>query len=183
MVATQSSMIEIGTKASDFHLEDHQKNIFSLNNFENKPLFMMFICNHCPYVIHVIKKLVELTEFAQENGIACLAINSNDVENYPEDSPEKMISFAKKNNFNFPYLFDEKQEVAKAYKAACTPDFFLYNKDKRLFYRGQMDSSRPGNNKIVTGESLLRAIKDLLTGKTSPLDQKPSIGCNIKWKA
>jgi len=182
MVATQSSMLDIGTLASDFQLNDGQGKSFSLEKSQGKPFLIMFICNHCPYVIHVIEKLVEIAKFAEAKGIPCFAINSNDIKKYPADSPYNMIKFAEKHAFNFPYLFDEKQEVAKAYKATCTPDFFLYDKNHKLFYRGQMDDSRPGNNKPITGNSLLQAIKDVLKRNDPPKEQKPSIGCNIKWK-
>ena len=183
MVATPSSMVSIGTPANDFQLSEPGGKTFSLSDAKNKPVLLIFMCNHCPYVIHIIEKLAELGRYAERKGVVCFGINANDVENYPQDSPEKMISFAKQYSLSFPYLFDETQEVAKSYKAACTPDFFLYDKNHHLFYRGQMDSSRPGNNKPVTGESLKAAIDDLCALKTPPDNQKPSIGCNIKWKS
>lgn len=181
MVATYSSMPQIGSMASDFCLKDSMGQSFSLSDFNSKPFLVMFICNHCPYVIHIAEKISELAGFAKDKGVNCLAINSNDIRNYPQDSPENMKIFAQKYSFNFPYLFDETQEVAKSYKAECTPDFFLYDKDSKLYYRGQMDNSRPGSGVPVTGKDLMDAIDLVATGKKPPLVQKPSMGCNIKW--
>ena len=141
----------------------------------------MFICNHCPFVIHVIDEIVSISENYKEN-ISFVAISSNDVINYPDDSPELMKKFAVNKNFSFPYLFDETQEVAKSFDAACTPDFFLYNNESKLVYRGQMDDSRPGNGIPVTGNDLKSALDNLIKNKEISADQKPSIGCNIKWK-
>lgn len=184
MVATQSMMVKIGTPASDFKLNDTTTGeAFALKDAANKSVLLMFICNHCPYVVHIIDKLVQVAQYAEDKGIACVAINSNDVVKYPEDSPEKMKVFANKHAFHFPYLFDENQDIAKAYDAACTPDIFLYDANHKLYYRGQLDSSRPSNNKPVTGESLLHAINELLESKQPPSHQMPSIGCNIKWKS
>ena len=141
----------------------------------------MFICNHCPFVIHVIDEIVSISENYKEN-ISFVAISSNDVINYPDDSPELMKKFAVNKNFSFPYLFDETQEVAKSFDAACTPDFFLYNNESKLVYRGQMDDSRPGNGIPVTGNDLKSALDNLIKNKEISTEQKPSIGCNIKWK-
>ena len=141
----------------------------------------MFICNHCPFVIHVLDEIVSITK-KYEKEISFIAISSNDIVNYPEDSPELMKKLAEEKKFNFPYLFDETQEVAKKYDAACTPDFFIYNSDKQLVYRGQLDDSRPGNDVPVTGYDLRKAIDSLIKGEEIDKNQKPSIGCNIKWK-
>ena len=141
----------------------------------------MFICNHCPFVIHVLDEIVSITK-KYDNEISFIAISSNDIVNYPEDSPELMKKLAEEKKFNFPYLYDETQEVAKKYDAACTPDFFVYNSDKQLVYRGQLDDSRPGNDIPVTGHDLRKAIDSLINGEEIDKNQKPSIGCNIKWK-
>jgi hypothetical protein len=141
----------------------------------------MFICNHCPFVIHVLNEIVSITK-KYDNEISFIAISSNDIVNYPEDSPELMKKLAEEKKFNFPYLYDETQEVAKKYDAACTPDFFVYNSDKELVYRGQLDDSRPGNDIPVTGHDLRKAIDSLINGEKIDKNQKPSIGCNIKWK-
>ena len=142
----------------------------------------MFICNHCPFVVHVIEKLAELYDDYKEKGIEFIAINSNDVASYPADSPELMIDFAEEKGFSFPYLFDESQSVAKAYDAACTPDFYFFDDKLDLVYRGQMDDSRPGNQQEVTGEDLIIAFENILAGQPQEELQKPSLGCNIKWK-
>ncbi len=183
-MAAFSKMVPLGSKAPSFSLIDVISNrTVSLDDFHNgKPLLVMFICNHCPYVMHIIQKLVELTNEFIEHNVNVVAINPNDPLTYPEDSPEKMTEYAKSFGYQFPYLFDETQEVAKAYDAACTPDFFLYDADLKLVYRGQFDSSRPGNNVPVTGEDLRRAVDCLLKGKPIDFEQKPSIGCSIKWK-
>lgn len=183
MAKTLSTMLPLGTKAPEFSLEDVDGRKKGLNDFPKaKGYLVMFICNHCPYVIHVIKTLVELSEKCQEQGIAVFAISSNDVVNYPEDSPQKMKDFAKLHGFSFPYLFDETQELAKAYQAACTPEFYLFDHNKALVYRGQMDESRPGNSKVNDGADLRRAVKALLANSKQTTEQKPSMGCNIKWK-
>ncbi len=184
MVRTLSTMAPLFSSAPDFRLPDTDGNLVSLHDFDGKPaLLVMFICNHCPFVKHVRTKLAELTKQWMKKGVAVVAINSNDVATHPDDSPAKMKEEAKSAGYAFPYLFDETQEVAKAYTAACTPDFFLYDRNRRLVYRGQMDSSRPQTEIPVTGEDLTRAID--LTLKGAPLDsnQRPSMGCNIKWKA
>ena len=182
MAETPSTMLELGTPAPFFRLPDLDGKLVSLDDFRGKPLLVAFICNHCPYVKHVIDKFSELAREYQRKGVAVVAINSNDVDAYPEDSPERMREFAAKHHFTFPYLFDESQEVAKAYRAACTPDFYLFDREHKLVYRGQMDGSRPGNGVPVTGEDLTRAVELLLAGKPIPEDQRPSVGCNIKWK-
>ena len=184
MVKTLSNMPELGMAACDFSLLNVTDNSnMSLSSYVgNSPFLVMFICNHCPYVIHIAQTLAEVTARLQKKGISILAINSNDIEKYPEDSPDKMKDFAIKHNFTFPYLFDSTQSVAKSYKAACTPDFFLFNKEKKLYYRGQFDDSRPGNGIEVTGKDLVYASDELLAGNQTPEKQIPSMGCNIKWK-
>ena len=183
MAVTASEMLQLGTSAPDFSLPDTEGKIVSLNDFtEAKGFLVIFMCNHCPFVKHILDSLVELIKGYQRKSIAVVGINSNDVVNYPDDSPEMMAKVAKESGFTFPYLYDETQEVAKAYRAACTPDFFLFDSDKTLVYRGQMDDSRPGNGIPVTGADLTAAIDAVLQGKQVPREQKPSIGCNIKWK-
>jgi len=183
MVVTASKMLALGTKAPNFSLPDTKGNIVSLGDFAEAPtLLVVFMCNHCPYVKYILSDLVRLVKEYQTKGVAVVGINSNDFANFPEDSPEMMANIAKKTGFTFPYLFDETQEVAKAYRAACTPDFFLFDKERKLVYRGQMDDSRPGNNIPVTGLDLIKAMKAVLEGRQVSAEQKPSIGCNIKWK-
>jgi peroxiredoxin len=183
MAKTASTMLALGTKATDFSLPNVDGKMVSLADFGNaKGYLVMFICNHCPYVIHVCDALVRVVKMFQAKGIAVIAINSNDVEAYPEDSPAKMKDYAKRHDFTFPYLFDEQQKIAKAYHAACTPDFFLFDKQRALVYRGQMDESRPGNNKLNDGGVLIHAVENMLEGKSPLGGQKPSMGCNIKWR-
>jgi len=182
MALTPSSMIPLGTAAPDFALPDLDGSTVSLSDFEGKPLLVMFICNHCPYVIHVNDGLVALAHDYQKKGLAIVAINSNDVENYPEDSPQKMKEYAKRLGYTFPYLFDESQGVAKIYDAQCTPDFFLFDAGHHLVYRGQMDDSRPNTDIPVTGADLRAAADAVLAGEKVPSDQRASIGCNIKWR-
>ncbi len=183
MAATSSTMLELGTYAPDFSLLDCAGDKKSRDDFNGgEGLLVAFICNHCPYVIHINDKLTEFAKEYQARGLAVVAINSNDVNNYPDDSPEKMIELTRKYNFTFPYLYDETQDVAKSYKAACTPDLFLFNQDFKLFYRGQFDDSRPKNVLPVTGKDLRQATDAMLTGGAVAVDQKPSMGCNIKWK-
>ena len=183
MARTPSNMVTLGTKAPKFELLNTADDILysSEELFSKNGTVVMFICNHCPFVIHVINKIVSISENYKEN-ISFVAISSNDVINYPDDSPELMKKFAVNKNFSFPYLFDETQEVAKSFDAACTPDFFLYNNESKLVYRGQMDDSRPGNGIPVTGNDLKSALDNLIKNKEISADQKPSIGCNIKWK-
>jgi peroxiredoxin len=183
MAVTASRMLNLGTLAPDFTLPDIKGNIVSLNDFRDAPaLLVIFMCNHCPFVKHVLSKLTKLIKEYQTKEVAVVGINSNDVLNYPEDSPEMMAKVAKEIGFTFPYLYDENQEVAKSYRAACTPDFFLFDKDRKLVYRGQMDDSRPGNDIPVTGTDLTEAIDAVLGGMPVNSSQKPSMGCNIKWK-
>ncbi len=183
MVKTASTMLPLGTKAPDFVLPDVQGRRVALSDFADAPaLVVVFMCNHCPYVIHVADGLAQLAADYQKRGVAVIGINSNDVEAFPADSPEKMAAEAKARGYGFPYLFDETQCVAKAYHAACTPDFFVFDKDRNLVYRGQMDSSRPGSDVPVTGEDLRAAIDAVLAHKPVASHQKPSLGCNIKWK-
>lgn len=185
MALTPSNMLELRTEAPAFELPDViSGNVISLSEISSgkQGTLVMFVCNHCPYVKHVQSELVKLANDYQGKDIAFVAISSNDVENYPEDSPELMLQEAKKWNYTFPYLYDQTQEVAKAYKAACTPDFYLFDKDLKLVYRGQLDGSRPGNKVPLTGEALRAALDSLLAGIPISENQIPSMGCNIKWK-
>lgn len=184
MAETPTIQVPLGFKAPDFKLPDMVSgNELSLDELKSdKATVVVFICNHCPYVIHIIDELVEAGREYIEKGISFIMINSNDVKNYPEDSPEKMVEFARKHDFPFPYLFDETQEVAKAYDAACTPDFNVFDGDMKCVYRGQFDDSRPKNGKAVTGIDLRKTLDLLLLGKEVPKNQMPSTGCNIKWK-
>ena len=184
MVLTASTMPALGTKAPDFNLPDVVSGEkVSLSDFSNKKvLLVMFISCHCPYVQHVKSELARLGNEYQKKSVGVVAISSNDVENYPEDAPESLKAMALELGFNFPLCYDESQEVARDYKAACTPDFFLFDAERRLVYRGQLDSSRPGNGKPLTGKDLRFALEALLAGRPGCADQKPSMGCNIKWK-
>ena len=184
MALTPSNMLPLGTKAPDFNLVDTKDNqTKSLTELKgSKGTLIMFICNHCPFVIHVNEELVKLANDYKPRGINCIAISSNDVDNYPQDGPDKMKTHAEENHYPFPYLYDETQAIAKAYDAACTPDFFLFDEDLKLVYAGQLDSSRPGNDIPVTGKDLRAAIDALLNNKVINPNQKPSMGCNIKWK-
>lgn len=182
MVLTPSAMVALGTQAPDFALPDTEGRTVRLADFDGKPLLVAFICNHCPYVRHVANDLAQITAKYMAKGIAVVGINSNDAVNYPDDSPEAMKVEHRRRGYQFPYLFDESQQVAKAYKATCTPDFFLYTKDRQLAYRGQMDDSRPGNGKPITAADLTHAVDAVLAGKPAATVQKPSMGCNIKWK-
>ena len=184
MANTPSNMLPLGTDAPHFELLDtlSDKQI-KLEQIKGKNgTVIMFICNHCPFVIHVNSQIVTIANNYIEKGISFVAISSNDVENYPQDSPEKMKLQAVKENYPFPYLYDETQEVAKAYDAACTPDFYVFNNNLKLTYRGQLDDSRPGNSTPITGKDLRHALNCLLENKENLTTQKPSIGCNIKWK-
>ena len=183
MAVTASQMLPLGTSAPDFDLPDIQGNTVSVGDFKEAPaLLIIFMCNHCPFVKHILNEMVELIKDYQAKGLAVVGINSNDVANFPDDRPEMMAKIAKKADFTFPYLYDETQEVAKAYHAACTPDFFLFDKERALVYRGQMDDSRPGNNIPITGTDLKAALDAVLEGRRVSAKQKPSMGCNIKWK-
>jgi peroxiredoxin len=182
MVRTNSTMLPLGTQAPDFSLVSIDATTVSLADFADAPaLLVIFMCNHCPYVIHVADHLAQLAAEYQAKGTAVVAISSNDVASHPQDSPEQMVHEAENRGYSFPYLYDDTQEVAKAYGAACTPDFYLFDADQRLVYRGQMDSSRPDSGIPVTGEDLRAALDALLSGAPVSEDQKPSLGCNIKW--
>ena len=183
MAAVTSIMLPLGTEAPAFQLPDTQGKTISISDFRDAPaLLVVFMCNHCPYVKHIRESLVELVKEYQAKGVAVVAINANDVNAYPDDSPELMARDAETYGYTFPYLYDQTQQVARAYKAACTPDFFLFDRDRRLVYRGQIDSSRPGNDKPLSGEDLRAALEAVLTGGQISAQQKPSMGCNIKWK-
>jgi peroxiredoxin len=184
MALTPSKMLPLGTKAPDFKLWDvvSDKDL-SLDELKSDiATVIMFICNHCPYVKHVQKGLVEFANDYIPRGISFIAICSNDIENYPDDSPENMRAVAKRLGYPFPFLFDELQEIARAYDATCTPDFYIFDKDLKCVYRGQMDDSRPGNGKPVTGKDIRDALENILSGRPVTEEQYPSIGCNIKWK-
>ena len=185
MAKTESNMLALGTKAPAFTLYDSQsEQTISLMDLSiDKGLVVLFICNHCPYVIHLNKALVALANDYQSKGICFIAISSNDASNYPQDGPVEMTKHAKQNHYPFPYLYDETQSVAKAYRAACTPDIYLFDEALTLKYRGQFDASRPGNDVPVTGNELRFALACLLDGAPLPERQKASLGCNIKWKA
>jgi peroxiredoxin len=184
MVLVSSTMLPLGTKAPDFSLYDAVSGkLMPLESFADKvALLVMFICCHCPYVKHIDKELAKLGEDYKDRNLAIVAISSNDAESYPDDSPEMLSEMANRLNFSFPILFDETQAVAHAYTASCTPDFFLFDSDRRLVYRGQLDDSRPGNGREVTGRDLRTALEAVLAGGQVPSEQVPSIGCNIKWK-
>ncbi|MBT8221767.1 MAG: thioredoxin family protein [Eudoraea sp.] len=184
MARTPSNMLPLGTSAPDFNLYNTVTGEeLSLEQARgDKATVVMFICNHCPFVIHVNEALVRLANTYQKQGVGFIAISSNDVENYPQDAPHLMKETAEKLGYPFPYLYDETQEVARAYQAACTPDLYLFDSNLSLVYRGQLDDSRPGNGIPVSGADLSRAMDQLLEGKEVSTDQKPSIGCNIKWK-
>jgi thiol-disulfide isomerase/thioredoxin len=184
MVATASNMIPLGTKAVDFTLIDTRTNQkVSLADYKAPvATVIMFLSNHCPFVKHIQPKLVEIAKQYQNNNIQFIAISSNDVSQYPDDGPEKMHLVAEQFHYPFPYLFDEDQTIAAQYKAACTPDFYIFDKNLLCVYRGCFDESTPGNNKPVTGEHLTSALDNILAGKAVSATQKPSLGCNIKWK-
>jgi len=183
MVAVNSTMLPLGTRAPDFKLPDTAGKMVSLADFESAKAFLVvFMCNHCPYVKHIRTGLAQLARDYMPRGVGIVGISSNDVENYPQDSPRNMADEAKAAGYIFPYLYDETQDVAKAYRAACTPDLYLFDGEQRLAYRGQFDDSRPGTNVPVTGKDLRTALDALLAGKPVPPNQKASIGCNIKWK-
>lgn len=185
MVATPSTMLPLGTPMPSFQLPNavDGSTVSHHDMAGARALLVMFICNHCPYVKHVKRELGRIAADYSPSDLAVVAINANDVTAHPDDAPEKMKALAKDERWRFPYLFDESQEVAKRFHAACTPDFFLFDRDRVLVYRGQLDDSRPGNDAPVTGKDLRAAIDTVLTGGTVPAEQKPSMGCNIKWKA
>jgi peroxiredoxin len=183
MSLTPSTMLPLGTPAPDFSLPDLRGHLISPKDFRNRPgMLLIFMCNHCPYVIHLRSALAQLAREYMPKGITILGINANDVDNYPEDSPAKMAGEAKAAGYIFPYLYDETQAVARAYHAACTPDFFLFDAAGKLVYRGQFDDSRPGNGRPVTGKDLRAALEAVLHGQPVAAEQFPSMGCNIKWK-
>lgn len=183
MAAVESLMLDIGTTLPDRTLPDPVGNSFSLSGQKKeKGLLVMFICNHCPFVVHVAEELAKTSNEYMEKGIGFVAINVNDVENYPDDSPAKMKEFSQKYGFNFPYLFDESQQSAKDFLAMCTPEFYLFDAGLKLYYRGRLDDSTPRNGKELTGKDLREALDNLINGKPAPENQYPSIGCNIKWK-
>ncbi|MBV8265087.1 MAG: thioredoxin family protein [Planctomycetaceae bacterium] len=183
MVLTPSTMLSLGSKAPDFRLPDTDGRTVSLDDFKDAPaLLVIFLCNHCPYVKHVRHELAALAREYRDRGVAIVGISANDAAVYPDDSPEQMAREKAEVGYVFPYLYDESQEVAKAYQAACTPDFFVFDRNRSLVYRGQMDDSRPSNGRPVTGRDLRAALDAVLAGTPIPEDQKPSMGCNIKWK-
>jgi thiol-disulfide isomerase/thioredoxin len=185
MAAVPSTMLELGTPIPDFSLPDAVSGArISPAAYAGRPaLLVMFICNHCPYVQHVLPELARLERDFGPLGLALVAINSNDVDAWPDDAPPRMAALAREQGWGFPFLFDEAQEVARAFRAACTPDFFLFDRDRRLVYRGQLDDSRPKNGLPVTGNDLRQAVEATLAGRPVAPDQRPSVGCNIKWKA
>ena len=184
MVLTPTIKIKLGFQAPNFNLlnplKGEKESLDQLKS--NKATLIIFMCNHCPYVVHVLDGLVQLAKDYLPKGISIIAINSNDISNYPDDSPDKMVDLIKDNNIPFPYLFDEEQDIAKAYHAACTPDFSVFNGHMECVYRGQLDDSRPGNNIPVTGQDIRHVLDCILEDKAFDMVQKPSIGCNIKWK-
>lgn len=182
MAKTPSTMLPLGTPAPDFALTSTDGGVVKLSDFDSfSGLLVMFICNHCPFVKHIRDELSRLADEFTAKGVGVVAIMSNDVANYPDDRPELMKVEKEQANWRFPYLFDPTQSVAKAYQAACTPDFYLFDRDRKLVYRGQLDDSRPGNNIPVTGADLRHAVDAMLSGAPIAVEQKPSIGCNIKW--
>jgi peroxiredoxin len=182
-MAEQSTMLPLGTVAPEFRLPDPSGKLFSSAEFAGAPaMLVVFMCNHCPYVKHVQATFTNLAKDYQAKGVAIVGINSNDAEKYPDDRPGKMADEIRSAGYTFPYLYDESQSVAKAYRAACTPDFFLFDRDRRLVYRGQFDDSRPKNGLPVTGSDLRAALDAVLAGRALPAAQKPSVGCSIKWK-
>lgn len=182
MVRTNSTMLPLGTKAPDFSLLSVDGTMCSLSDLQDaQALLVIFMCNHCPYVIHIADYLAQLANEYQQKGVAIVGISSNDVSKYPQDSPEQMVHEAEARGYTFPYVYDEDQSVARAYRAACTPDFFLFDGKQELVYRGQMDDSRPKSDTPLTGADLRAAMDAVLGGKPVAEIQKPSLGCNIKW--
>ena len=184
MALTESNMMQLGTSAPQFTLPDtvSGKNIKLADVLSGKGTVVMFLCNHCPYVIHVNPELVRVAKDYEAKGISFVAISSNDAEKYPQDGPDKMKAHAAEVGYPFPYLYDETQKVAKAYEAACTPDIYVFDGNGTLYYRGRLDGSRPKNDVPLTGEDLRAALDSLLAGEAAPEKQYPSAGCNIKWK-
>jgi len=185
MARTLSNMLPLGTKAPTFQLPDPTSgNVYALDQLKSdKATVIMFICNHCPFVKHVDKGLVALAHDYQSKGVSFIAISSNDIQNYPQDAPDLMKVEAERVGYTFPYLYDESQAVAKAYDAACTPDFYIFDGEMNCAYRGQLDDSRPGNGKPVTGSDMRAALDDILADRSVSAPQIPSMGCNIKWIA
>ncbi|MCB0635778.1 MAG: thioredoxin family protein [Lewinella sp.] len=184
MALTESNMLPIGTQAPEFSLPDtvSGQTIHLDEVAGDRATVILFLCNHCPYVIHVNEELVRVATDYQVKGVGFVAISSNDIERYPDDRPELMTEFARDNGYTFPYLYDESQEVARAYDAACTPDIYVFDGERRLFYRGRLDGSRPGNDLPLTGADLRDALDRILAGEPAPDKQYPSAGCGIKWK-
>jgi peroxiredoxin len=183
MVRTASTMLPLGTQAPDFSLPSVDDRTVSLAGFQDAPaLLVIFLCNHCPYVKHVAPELARLARDYQAQGVAVVGINSNDADAYPDDAPQRMVEEARLRGYTFPYLYDATQAVAHAYRAACTPDFYVFDRQRRLVYRGQMDSSRPNSDVPATGSDLRAALDAVLAGRPVPEPQRPSLGCNIKWK-
>lgn len=182
-MATPSTMVELGTRAPDFALPDvvSGRTVSLADLASAKALLVMFLCNHCPYVVHVREEIVRVGRDYVARGVAVVAINANSVASHPQDGPAQMKELATKEAWPFPFLFDETQEVARAFDAACTPDFFLFDAERRLVYRGQLDDARPNNGKPVTGRDLRAALDAVLDGRPVAADQRPSLGCNIKW--
>lgn len=175
-------MVALGTGAPDFELPDTDGRTVRRRDFTGKPLLVVFLCNHCPYVKHLANDLAQVAAKYQQKGVAVVGISSNDVANYPEDAPAQMRLERRARGYTFPYLYDESQAVARAYDAQCTPDFFLFDAQHRLAYRGQFDDARPGNGKPITGIDLTMAVDAVVAGRAPAAAQKPSMGCNIKWK-
>jgi peroxiredoxin len=183
MPETLSTMLPLGTIAPEFGLHDPHGRLVLSDQFKGAPaLLVAFICNHCPYVKNIRSAFANLASEYQARGVAVVAISSNDADAYPDDGPDKMAEEIQLAGYTFPYLYDQTQSVAKAYRAACTPDFFLFDKDHRLAYRGQFDDSRPNNGRPATGADMRAALDALLAGRPVSSEQKPSVGCNIKWK-
>ena len=187
MVETPSTRPDFGMHAPEFELPNMNNlkatSMVSLDDYQGQAIIVSFICNHCPYVVLIASKLAELAVKWRQSGVNLVAISSNNVDNYPADSPEKMTEFAQNYGFECPYLYDESQQIAKAYKAVCTPDIFLFNKNHKLVYRGQFDDARPANGQAVTGLDLDGAVNALISGQAIEQNQAPSVGCSIKWKA
>jgi peroxiredoxin len=184
MAATESTMLDLGTYAPHFSLLDTEGERVCVDDFwDREALLVMFLCNHCPFVKHIRGAIATLAREYQPRGVGFVAIMPNDVEHYPQDGPEAMRREREEQGYTFPYLYDETQQVARAYRAACTPEFYLFDRDRKLVYRGEFDDSRPGNGVPVTGRELRAAMDALLAGRPVPEEQKPSIGCGIKWKA
>ena len=184
MSETASTMLDLDTKAPDFELPNPSTGQqVTLADYRDTPVLVVFSCNHCPYVLHILESFSEFAREVQEKGISVLMINANDVDHYADDSPEKMTQLEKQYGFSFPYLYDQSQQIAIAYRAACTPDFFLFDSEHRLVYRGQYDGSRPGNNQTIDGADLKAASDALLNNTLISEQQTPSMGCNVKWRA